>query len=673
MDSKDNITKINSVNYEWENRYNNQTPKKVLSEFTSKFGYEIISRNEEGYAKEIEFKLLIDNNELEVYLVGDFNDWGKDLDVLVNSKLEKDEHGLFARVKIKSNFLKHKDKYKYLVKDKDANLTFYEDPASSYFDDSGNSIFWDFNDPNSYKQKYDFIDTFNRSTKIIQTDLPGLISHYKSKNGVIGHQIKQNQIYKFISESGVIEEIKNLGFNTIQFLPFAQSIDGNNWKYRYLVPFQYAIQKNWGDPDEFAKMIDEFHKHGIAVIGDFVLGHIPHKDFKIFGQSSYEHGIHIWKNKNNHPVYLKEETSWGTMRIDFDNKSVREFFQESVIHFMKNYKIDGFRIDNVDGIIRYGENGDGEERPNGRNFLRELNNLIYDYNPSALIHYEGHYYYDDNAKLLVSPLTSYSNALGATCYNSSRITYYFHTIYMFKTSSDISVWKFKHINEEKEWGKSNSTVADFHNHDAAAGLMSMRCTGSYAFDSLKAVGAPEFDAIGKIKVMESIISFCLEGRTLNLLQTFLLQEGSFEHDSSIRWQMTFNENSKKLVNFKKEINKIMDNSAFFPINVNRREFLNVDDKNKVLVIERSSENENFVIIINTSSWTHHNYKVGVKSENNYQVIFSSDKEEFCGSNSTYIEKELTNNSSNNFEVLDRELNINTLGPYTCIVLKENKK
>jgi 1,4-alpha-glucan branching enzyme len=53
---------------------------------------------------------------------------------------------------------------------------------------------------------------------------------------------------------------------------------------------------------------------------------------------------------------MKDETSWGTRRIDFDNKYVREFFIGSTLHFLKHYKIDGFRIDNVDGIIRYGDN-----------------------------------------------------------------------------------------------------------------------------------------------------------------------------------------------------------------------------------------------------------------------------------------------------------------------------
>jgi hypothetical protein len=57
-------------------------------------------------------------------------------------------------------------------------------------------------------------------------------------------------------------------------------------------------------------------------------------------------------------------------------------------------------------------------------------------------------------------------------------------------------------------------------------------------------------AIGKIKVMEAYISFCMEGRTLDLVQTFLLQPGTFEHDSSIRWYLTFNPVNRHLLNYK---------------------------------------------------------------------------------------------------------------------------
>lgn len=655
----------NKYDYQWEYLYDNQNAKKDLSLWSSHFGIQVLQRNSLGVVSKVRVSLLIDNSNLDIYIVGNFNDWGqKDLN---KYKLKHDEHSVFASIVLDD--LKHRDEYKFLVVDK-KNKFYIQDPAGSYFSDSGNTIFWDFEDPSCYKQEYGFVDTFNRSIKILQTDLPGLVSHFANKQGVCGRDVAQKSLYEFIAESGVIEEIKKQGYNSVQFLPFAQSIDGSNWKFRYLVPFQYAIQKNWGTPDEFAYMVDMFHKAGIAVIGDFVLGHLPHKDYNIFGQSSNEHGIHHWKKKDGTYLYLKDETAWGTMRIDFDNKFVREFFVSSCLHFMKRYKVDGFRIDNVDGIIRYGQNGDGDERANGRTFLRELNSNIYDYNPSALIHLEAHYYFEDNAKMLVAPIESNPRALGASAYNSSRLTYFFHRDFMFKGGDDISIWRIKHIMEEKEWGRSNSTVADFHNHDAAAGLMAMRCTGAYAYDCMTTGSfSNHIHAVGKIKVMEAIIAFGCEGRTLDLAQTFLLQPGTFEHDSSIRWYLTFNQVNKALFDFKRDVNRIMDESAFWPVNVRQREYLNVDDKSKVLVIKRESEEGEFIIVINTGANIIHNYKVGLKSKQNYKCVFNSDDLKYAGMGLANYSVELVNRESKNFEVLDREVELTSLAPYGIVVLK----
>jgi 1,4-alpha-glucan branching enzyme len=524
--------------------------------------------------------LYVDTMPGDVYIIGSFNNWNTNLEEIKDFKLTKNSG--FASIEICAN---HKDEYKFYIPSKNK---FFQDPAGVYFNDVGNTILWDFEDPSSYKKKYKAPKLNGKSLKVLQTDLPGLIVHF-SDGEVLGKDIHESNYFEFIAKSKVIDEIKNLGFNAVQFLPFAQSIDGSNWKFRYLVPFQYAIQKNWGTPNNFAKMIDMFHKEGIVVIGDFVVGHVPHKDFNIFGQTSEDNGVHVWKKDNGKHVYLGDDTNWGTKRLDYDNPIIREFFIDACLSFLKHYNIDGFRIDNVDGIIRYGDSGEGPERKNGRTFLRELCSSIYDFNSNAIINFEAHYFFEDNAKMLVHPIENDSRALGATLYNESRLTYYFHKFYMLEKIDEISTWKFKHIIDEKEWGKSNSTICDFHNHDAAAGLMHGRATGSYAYDAMTQDNSNHFHAVGKIKVMEGIISFLGEGRTLDLLQTFLLQTGTFEHDSSIHWFLTFNESNRNLLSYKKEVNFILDNEAFWPLNVKNRKFLNVDEKNKVLVVKRSGK------------------------------------------------------------------------------------
>jgi 1,4-alpha-glucan branching enzyme len=655
--------KVNSIDYEHELQRDLE-PKKNINTWNSKFGYKVLERNENKTAKTIQFSIYSNNPNQKVYIIGEFNNWGKEN--LEEYELKYNQG--FQTITI--NTINHKDTYKFLIR----NYTYTQilpDPASTYLDHEGNSVFWDYEDPETYHKKYETIKTNNRAVKIIQTDLPGLITHYANKENVLGHQIPIDQTYKFITTSGVIPELKKLGFNTVQFLPFAQSIDGDNWKYRYLVPFQFAIQKNWGNPDEFTEMIDEFHKHGIAVIADVVIGHIPNKDYNIFGQKSNSYGIHQWKTKHNEETYLDGDTSWGTKRPRYNDQNVQDFFISSCLHFLKHYNIDGFRIDNVDGIIRHGKNGEGEERTHGRELLRKLNTEIYNYNPQAYIHYEAHYFHEDNAKMLVAPLNSNNRALGATAYNSSRLTYFFHTTYMFKGGHEITPWKIKHIMEEKEWGKSNSTIADFHNHDAAAGLMEMRCTGAYAYDCLKSETIEgHIHSIGKLKVMEAIISFCCEGRTLDLLQTFLLQKESFEHNSSIEWFLTFNETNRAMLEFKKKVNEIMDFEEFFPNYVNNREFLNVDDKNKILVVQRKSNSHISLIIINMGSNKHYKYKVGIKEKGEYQKEFNSDEFKYNGLGLTSFKKTYQSQESTNFEVLDSEIELEEIAPYGIVVLRK---
>ncbi len=638
------------ISYAWQQVKSTNRPHSQRTPF----GAHATKRDSKGKAHEVTITTLF-HTKAKLYLVGEWNDWGQtktSADIFIPEK-----NGVVHVVT--TSKLSHTDEYKILAVSNTAQQLL-NDPATYYFADNGNSIFWDFGDPSTHKLAHKSIETQNRPTKILQTDLPGLITNWTDEYGILGSSIPQTETYAFIRTSGVINKVKELGFNSIQFLPCAQSIDGDNWKFRYLIPFPFAIQKNWGTPDDFLKMIDAFHAADIVVIADAVIGHTPHKDFKIFNQSSDQYGLHTWKKEGGEPYYLQESTDWGTMRPDFDNPYVREFYIASCLHFVDIYQVDGLRIDNVDGIIRHGKDGDGPERLSGRRFLRELTQSIYDINPSCLIHYEAHYYHNDNARLLTAPLSDSPQALGATAYNSSRLTHWFHAEYMLKGADEINLWRIKHINEEKEWSKSNSTVGDFHNHDAAAGLMGGRATGAYAYETMTLNQGNHDHAIGKIQVMEAFISFCLEGRTLDLLQTFLLQPGSFEHDSSIDWQLLNNKKSSDLVGFKQSVNRLLDQPAFWPENVEQRKFLNIDTDNSILVIERSDGKNTYICAVNTSSKKHTDYCLSVSSSSIHTTVLDS---------KLSLQQTHTPQSSAKFELLDQEIFIPEILPYHVFVLK----
>ena len=641
-----------SINYKWETFL--YSPKiEPKKSFENKFGYRVLSRNDD-LADKVQFNVYTKTKQ-DIYIIGTFNDWGKkDLE---KYKLEFDEKG-FSFIVLDN--IHHKDSYLYLMGEK-----FLRDPATILFDDKGNSIFWDFDDPSTYKLKHSKPERLHRATKILQTDIAGLVSKWfeYDQNAKTLAQSKDD-LFTYICECGVLDKIKDLGFNTLQFLPITQSIDGDNWKHRYLVTYPFAIQKNFGTPDSFLRLIDKCHELGISVILDLILSHCPYKDFKLFNFEGADVGLNSWKDCFGKDLFLDEKTSWGTKRYRYTDDHIRQYLIESGLLFLTKYGIDGFRIDNVDGILRFNDNGDGEERPGGRKLMQKLSEEFYFHDPYCLIHLEAHYFYEDNAKLLVCTKNLSNAALEATAYNSSRLTYFLHSEYMLKAANELSIWPIEHIRKEKEWGNSNSTIGDFHNHDAAAGLMYGRATGSYAFDAMT-LGKPELEkhAIGKIQVMESLISFGLEGRTLDLLQTFLLQKGSFEHDCAIDWKKLNEEKSKEVVYFKKQVNSLLNDPAFWPENTINREYINVDDENKVLIILRKDTTQNtnkeYYVIINFSGKALENYRFGLEKEGKLNLILSNFNDE--------KNKSINITESHNFELFTKEAKIPEINEYGILI------
>jgi maltooligosyltrehalose trehalohydrolase len=145
-----------------------------------------------------------------------------------------------------------------------------------------------------------------------------------------------------------INDLKDLGIDTIEIMPVAQFHGERNWGYDGTYPF--AVQNSYGGPEGFKRFINECHKKGVAVILDVVYNHLGPE------------GNYLW---DYGPYFTdKYKTPWG-VAVNFDDafsNEVRNFFIENALHWFKNYHIDALRLDAVHGI------SDFSARP----FLQEL-------------------------------------------------------------------------------------------------------------------------------------------------------------------------------------------------------------------------------------------------------------------------------------------------------------
>ena len=130
-----------------------------------------------------------------------------------------------------------------------------------------------------------------------------------------------------------LPHLKALGVNAIEIMPVNQFPGARNWGYDGAYPF--AVQNSYGGPDSFKQLVDACHAHGVAVILDVVYNHLGPE-----GTYLQEFGPYFTDHYR---------TPWGRA-VNFDgagSDQVRDYFIENALYWLREYHVDGLRLDAV--------------------------------------------------------------------------------------------------------------------------------------------------------------------------------------------------------------------------------------------------------------------------------------------------------------------------------------
>lgn len=133
-----------------------------------------------------------------------------------------------------------------------------------------------------------------------------------------------------------LAELKALGVTAIELMPVAAFPGTRGWGYDGVSP--YAVQASYGGPDGLKRLVDAAHATGLAVIQDVVYNHLgPEGNYlRMFG-----------------PYFTsKYETPWGEA-VNYDgagSDGVRRYFLENAAYWVREYHMDGLRLDAVHTI-----------------------------------------------------------------------------------------------------------------------------------------------------------------------------------------------------------------------------------------------------------------------------------------------------------------------------------
>lgn len=134
-----------------------------------------------------------------------------------------------------------------------------------------------------------------------------------------------------------LEYLVDLGITHVELMPVAAFPGGQGWGYDGAALF--AVTEQYGGPDGLKRLVDACHARGLAVLLDVVYNH-----FGPVGNYSGKYGPYLTE---------RHHTPWGGA-INFEGEGsdeVRRFFCDNALMWMRDYHIDGLRLDAVHEYI----------------------------------------------------------------------------------------------------------------------------------------------------------------------------------------------------------------------------------------------------------------------------------------------------------------------------------
>ena len=236
--------------------------------------------------------------------------------------------------------------------------------------------------------------------------------HFKrpNKNNLVIYEL---WVYDYTSKKSFkslmdrLDYIQNLGVNAIELMPVCE-FDGNmSWGYNPALYF--ALDKAYGRPQDFKTFIDECHKRGMAVIMDMVFNHTTGLNPMA---KLYPYGTDLQYNPwfNIAAEVKHDDNNYGE---DWNHsfEPAHEMFTRALQYWLKEYKVDGYRLDLSHGIC-------------GRNTYDAVEELTDYYNKGVkavssdaymILEHWGSRMNNDRPKLISAGMLCWANTNNAYC------------------------------------------------------------------------------------------------------------------------------------------------------------------------------------------------------------------------------------------------------------------
>ena len=414
------------------------------------------------------------------------------------------------------------------------------------------------------------------------------------------------------------EYIKEMGYTHIELMGIAEYPFDGSWGYQ--VTGYYAPTSRYGTPEDFAYMIDYFHKNKIGVILDWVPAHFPkdaHGLADFDGTPTFEYAD---PRKGEHP-------DWGTKVFDYGKSEVQNFLIANALFWIEHYHVDGLRVDAVASMLYldYGkEKGQWVPNKYGSNenleaieFFKHLNSVVLGRNRGVV--------------MIVEESTAWPKVTAPAEYDGLGFSLKWNMGWMhdFTEYMKLDPYFRKGCHNQMTFAMSYAYSEKYVlvlSHDE---VVHLKCS---MLNKMPGLG---FDKFANLKVGYAFMMGHVGKKLLFMGQDFAqLQEWSEARE--LDWFLLAEDWHRQLQEFTKDLLHLYKkNKAMYELDCSPEgfEWVNADDEERSIYsfIRHSKDGKkNLLFVCNFTPMERTEYRVGVPRRKQYKLILDSDEKKYGG-------------------------------------------
>ena len=544
-----------------------------------------------------------------VSVVGDFNEW----DTTANIMTREEPLGIYTCFVpgVEEGML-----YKYCIETQKGDYLFKADPFANYSElrpGTASRI----TDLSNIKWS-DSVWLEKRKTWK-QDEQPVLIyeAHIGSWKRHPGRQDGGFYNYREFAHSAV-EYMKEMGYTHIELIGIAEHPFDGSWGYQ--VTGYYAPTSRYGTPEDFAYMINYFHRNKIGVILDWVPAHFPrdaHGLANFDGTPTFEYAD---PKKGEHP-------DWGTKIFDLTKAEVKNFLIANALFWLEYFHVDGLRVDAVASMLYldYGkQNGQwipnqygGNENLEAIEFFKHLNSCVLGRNPGTM--------------MIAEESTAWPKVTGSVEDNGLGFNLKWNMGWMhdFTEYMKLDPYFRKGCHYQMTFASTYAYSEKYVlvlSHDE---VVHLKCS---MLNKMPGLG---FDKFANLKVGYAFMMGHPGKKLLFMGQDFAqLREWSEERE--LDWYLLAEPFHKQLQSFTRDLFRLYrKNKALYELDTEQDgfEWVNADDRDRSIYsfIRHSKDNKkNLLFVCNFTPVERPDYRVGVPRRKQYKLVLNSDDVQYGG-------------------------------------------